>query len=216
MPENGLVVPDTELSHAAWEFVRRIETPVLANHSIRAYFFGRAQGERAGLRPGVDYDDELLFLGAVLHDVGLTEEGNGSERFEVDGADLAVRFLLERGIDQERADVVWDAIALHTIPGIPNRKRPEIALMQSGTYLDVAGLGTGALPPGYAEAVHAAYPRLGIEAALSQAVVDQALAKPSKAAPGTFAAELAGQRVPEAKAPGWDEMLERSEWRGIA
>ena len=92
-------------------------------------------------RPDQEYDDELLFLACVLHDIGLTPDGGGEQRFEVDGADAAVRFLAARGLSEERAEIVWDAIALHTSIGIANRKRPEVALAYAGIGIDPASPG---------------------------------------------------------------------------
>lgn len=83
-----LPFPRTELAEAATRFAQRIEEPAVFNHSMRTYLYGRIVGEQRGLRPGHDYDDELLFLGCVLHDAGLSEEGNGDQRFDIDGADL--------------------------------------------------------------------------------------------------------------------------------
>ena len=152
--------PTTDVALSARELVERMEAPYLINHSIRAYLFGSVLAQQEGFTPGDDYDDELLFLGSVLHDVGLTDEGNGNQRFEVDGADLAVRFLREQGVSEERTQVVWDAIALHTSAGIANRKQPEVAFAQRGTHVDVTGTGAHRLPSGFADEVHAQFPRL--------------------------------------------------------
>ncbi|GAA5148761.1 hypothetical protein GCM10023321_11550 [Pseudonocardia eucalypti] len=219
MPDQSSItldIPDTELCREAWRYAQTIEATALANHSIRAFYFARATGEASGLKAGADYDEELLFVGSVLHDLGLTEEGNGADRFEVDGADLAVRFLREHGMSSDRIEVVWDAIALHTTPGIPNRKRPEIGLLQAGTFIDVFGQRTDELAPGLAEAVHAVYPRLGIEQAIAETIIDQAVARPSKAVPGTFPADLVHRMRPSAGLPSWDDMFATSAWQGIA
>lgn len=213
MPDTALSFPTTDLAFKAREFVERIEPPVLANHCLRAYLFGSAIAARRGLRPGADYDDELLFLACVLHDVGLSEEGDGDLRFEVDGADLAVRFLLEQGYPQDRAQVVWDAIALHTSPQIAERKGLVVALTQQGTVADVAGTGADLLPAGFADEVHAQFPRLDLENGLADAIVAQALAKPAKGAPMTLPGELVRQRVPSVHVSTWADMVAASPWR---
>nr|BFE78003.1 hypothetical protein GCM10020093_006040 [Planobispora longispora] len=92
-----LPFPRTDLALSAMRFARDIEDPAIFNHSMRTYLFGRCIGEQQGLRPDLDYDDELLFLGCVLHDAGLSDPGDGENRFDVDGADLAARFLGEQG-----------------------------------------------------------------------------------------------------------------------
>ncbi|HEX2314844.1 MAG TPA: HD domain-containing protein [Thermomonospora sp.] len=213
MPDFDLRFPTTEIAVRAREFVERIEPPVLANHSVRSYLFGSALAARRGWKPGRDYDDELLYLGSVLHDVGLTEQGDGDQRFEIDGADLAVRFLLEQGVTRERAQVVWDAIAFHTSPHLAARMGPEVSLAQQGTALDIAGTGAELLPPGFADEVHARFPRLDAEDGLADAIVSQVLANPAKGAPMTLPGELVRQRVPSVHVPTWADMVAASPWR---
>lgn len=208
---DDLNLPRTELIAAADAWVRSLEKPFLVNHSIRSYVFGRAFGRSQNLEPGQDYDDELLFLGCLLHDVGLTDPGDGDQRFEVDGADLAVEFLTSNGLSQDRAEIVWDAIALHTSLGIAHRKRPEIALAHAGIGLDVVG-DPADLPPDLAARTLDALPRLGLQGALRQAVVHQAAAKPTKAPPYTFPGELVRVYAPEVKVPTWDDAIAASGW----
>lgn len=207
-----LALPQTELIASTDAWVRSIEPPYLYNHSVRAYVFGRALGQGRGLEAGEDYDDELLFLGCVLHDVGLTQPGDGDQRFEVDGADLAVQLLLENGLPPERAEIVWDAIALHTSLGIANRKRPEIALMQAGTAADVMG-GPDDLPPGLADRALDVLPRLDLQNSIRDAITVQAAVKPAKAPPYTFPGELVRTYVPDAEVPTWEDTLAASGWR---
>jgi hypothetical protein len=198
---DALRLPDTELAHAALEWARGIEPEYLLNHSVRSYLFGRAVA-----RDGIDYDDELLFLATVLHDVGLTPDGGGAQRFEVDGADAAVRFLAGRGLSDERAEIVWDAIALHTSIGIANRKRAEVALAYAGIGIDVSKRGAEQLPPGFAESVFEVYPRLGCKRELHEAVIQVSHANPArKAPPLTFPGEILRTRYPE-DVPRWDQL----------
>ncbi|WP_067826880.1 HD domain-containing protein [Actinomadura kijaniata] len=213
MPGFEMRFPATEVAFGAREFVERIEEPFLAHHSLRSYLFGSAMAAREGLEPGDDYDDELLFLACLLHDVGLTDDGDGDQRFEVDGADLAVRFLRERGVGEERTRVVWDAIALHTSPGIAGRREPEVALAQRGIAVDMSGQGADLLPPGFADEVHARFPRLDLEERFADAVVAQVLANPAKGVPMSLPGELVRQRVPSAHMPTWSDMVAASPWR---
>lgn len=162
---DDLELPRSELTTETEDWARSIAAPFLVNHSVQSYVSGRALGYAQNLEPGTGYDHELLYLGCLLHDVGLTEPGNGEERFEADGADLAVRFLADNGLPQDRTEIVWDAIALHTSQGIVNRKRPAIALAHSGIVVDVAG-GPDALPPGLADRTLDVLPRLGLQDAL--------------------------------------------------
>jgi HD domain len=194
-----LSLPQTELADAALRFAREHEPEYLLNHSVRSYLFGRALGT------GLDYDDELLFLAAVLHDIGLTPAGDGDQRFEVDGADAATRFLLANGLTEQRAEIVWDSIALHTSIGIANRKRPEIALANAGIGIDVSKRGANRLPDGLAEVVFEAYPRLDCKRELTESVIANAHGRPSKAPPLTFPGEILRSRHPE-QVLRWDQI----------
>ena len=152
----GIVIPDTPLVREITEYIRDTEDELLFNHSRRVFLFGTLQGQRRGLQP----DPELLYAGAMFHDIGLTEGYRTSMlRFEVDGANAARDFLLERGIDDATARKVWLSIALHTTPGVPEFLDPEIALVTAGVETDVVGIGRNDLPAEALEAVTAAHPR---------------------------------------------------------
>jgi hypothetical protein len=201
-----LPFPRTDLAVSAMRHARDIEHPAVFNHSMRSYLYGRFIGEEEGLRPDVDYDDELLFLGCVLHDTGLSDQRDSRQPFDIDGADHAVRFLTDQGVPAERAEIVWDAIALHLHPGIAQRKRPEIALVSAGAGFDLGPHGPHTLPAGYADRVHAALPRLHAAAALYDAIVGQALAKPHKAPPFTLPGELLRQHTGQ-DWPRWQQLM---------
>lgn len=152
----GIDVPDSALAREATEFIRDTEDELLFNHSRRVFFFGALQGRRRGLTP----DAELLYVGAMFHDLGLTERYRDSQvRFEVDGADAARDFLTARGVDEADAAKVWLGIALHTTPGVPEFLAPEVALLQAGVEVDVVGVGREQLAPEVLAAVTAAHPR---------------------------------------------------------
>jgi hypothetical protein len=129
----GIRIPDSRLALEAEEVVRESSPRCLLNHAFRTYLFGELLGRCRKLK----YDSELLFVGAVMNDLGLSEKFAGQERFEVDGADAARTFLAQRGVSEEKNAVVWDAIALHTSVGIADRKQPEIALVHFGAGIDV-------------------------------------------------------------------------------
>ncbi len=153
----GVAIPDTPLVREITEFIRDSENELLFNHSRRVFLFGALQGRRRGLQP----DLELLYAGAMFHDLGLTERyrTTSAVRFEVDGANAARDFLLERGVDKADADKVWLSIALHTTPGVPEFLEPEIALVTAGVETDVLGIGRDDLAPEALAAVTAAHPR---------------------------------------------------------
>lgn len=151
-----IVIPDTPLVREITELIRDAEDDLLFDHSRRVFLFGALQGRRRGLQP----DLELLYAGAMFHDLGLTERYRTSTlRFEVDSANAARTFLLERGVDEADADKVWLSIALHTTPGIPEFLAPEVALVTAGVETDVLGIGRDDLSPEALAAVTAAHPR---------------------------------------------------------
>jgi hypothetical protein len=127
-------IPDTVIAKEATELVRDAAPPLLFHHSRRVFLFGSLQGRRLGLHA----DPELLYVGAMFHDLGLTETYRRTDqRFELDGADEARRFLASHGVPEASVRTVWEAIALHTTPEIPYRLEPEIALVTAGVETDV-------------------------------------------------------------------------------
>jgi hypothetical protein len=152
----GIGIPDTALVREVTEYIRDAEDDLLFDHSRRVFLFGALQGGRRGLQP----DLELLYAGAMFHDLGLTQRYRSSTaRFEVDGANAARDFLLDRGVTKAAADKVWLSIALHTTPGIPEFLGPEIALVTAGVETDVLGIDRDDLSPEALAAVTAAHPR---------------------------------------------------------
>jgi HD domain-containing protein len=202
--------PRTDLAVEAMRFVRAITEPAIFNHSMRTYLYGCFLGEAQGLLPDRDYDDELLFLGCVLHDAGLSDRGNGDQRFDLDGADLAATWLTEHGVASDKVEIVWDAVALHLCFEVATRKRPEIALVTAGAGYDLGPSGPE-LPAGYADRVHSALPRLHAAAVIHDSIVGQSLVKPHKAPPYTMPGELVRQATGQSW-PTWRELMEDSGW----
>jgi len=165
----GIVIPDTPLVREITEYIRDTEDELLFNHSRRVFLFGALQGHRRGLQP----DPELLYAGAMFHDIGLTGDYRTSMlRFEVDGANAARDFLLERGVDEAAARKVWLSIALHTTPGVPEFLEPEIALVTAGVETDVLGIGRNDLSAKAIQAVTAAHPRPAFKDRILRAFTD--------------------------------------------
>jgi hypothetical protein len=159
-PESLLVksaeIPDSALAKQISEFVRDNVSELLFNHSSRVYHFAAL----SGLRRGLQFDRELLYAGAMFHDLGLTPKfSSASDRFEVDGANAAREFLLQRGVDASDVAHVWTAIALHTTPGIPQYMHPVIALVTAGVEMDVLGIDYEGFSSAEREAVVQRFPR---------------------------------------------------------
>jgi HD superfamily phosphodiesterase len=164
-----IVIPDTPLVRDVTAFIREAENDLLFDHSRRVFLFGALQGRRRGLQP----DLELLYVGAMFHDIGLTAPYRTSpQRFEVDGANAARDFLLQRGVDEVDARKVWLGIALHTTPNVPEFLEPEIALVTAGVETDVLGIGRDDLSPDALAAVTAAHPRPDFKRRILQAFTD--------------------------------------------
>jgi len=152
----GIAVPDSRVAREITELVRDTESPLLFHHSSRVFYWGALAGARRGLK----FDVELLYAGAIFHDMGLTNQySSPDERFEVDGANAARDFLRSHGIAQRDIDTVWTAIALHTTPGIPQHMHPVIALVTAGVEMDVLGIAFTEFSDAEREAVVQAHPR---------------------------------------------------------
>jgi hypothetical protein len=162
MPDlaNSVLIPDSALAKEATGILREHSTDLLFNHSIRVYLFAAEQGRQRKLR----FDRELLYVAAAFHDLGLIKKfSSPDERFEVDGANAARQFLIAHNIPEDQVQNVWEAIALHTTPGIPKHMRPEVALLNSGVLLDVLGVGFDQFPSEVREEIVASYPRMNFK-----------------------------------------------------
>src|SRR6201997_5460273 len=149
-------IPDTKLCKEITELVRDTEPELLFNHSSRVYYWGALTGKRRGLR----FDRELLYAGAMFHDMGLTPQyASADKRFEVDGANVARDFLRSHGVAERDIETVWTAIALHTTPGIPQFMHPVIALVTAGVEMDVLGIAFSEFTEAEREAVVNTHPR---------------------------------------------------------
>ncbi len=152
----GITVPDSQLAREVTELVRDTETPLLYHHSRRVFLFGALAGKQREL----SFDPELLYIGAMFHDMGLVSpHSTATERFEVDSANAARDFMRRHGVVEASVELVWTAIALHTTPGIPQYMKPEVALVTAGVEMDVLGLGFSVVPDPDRQRVVEAHPR---------------------------------------------------------
>src|SRR4051812_2640266 len=188
----GIPIPDSSLAREATEFVQDESTQLLFDHSRRVFLWASLQGERLGL----DYDPELLYVGAMFHDIGLVE-GHRSEheRFEIDGANAARKFLERHGLPEERVMTAWESIALHTTPEVPRYKQPEVRLVTLGVEYDVLGLHFDQLSDEEREAVLGAHPRTGFKTGIVEAFSAGMRDKPETAF-GTMNTDILEATVP--------------------
>jgi HD superfamily phosphodiesterase len=201
-----VAIPDSRLAREATDLIRSVESDLLYNHSLRVYSFGALQGDRRGL----PYDPELLFIGAMFHDIGLVKgHRSAHDRFEVDGANAARAFLRDHGVTGDALRIVWDAIALHTTPGIPQHKEPEVALVTAGVELDVLGFGYDDIAAEDREAVLAAYPRVHFKESIIQAFADGMAHRPETAF-GTVNADVLAEKLPGYERPNFCSIIRAS------
>lgn len=209
----GITIPDTQLVRDATDLVRAATDELLFNHSRRVFLFGSLQGKRLGLQP----DPELLYVGAMFHDLGLTDAyGSGSDadgalRFEIDGAHAAKRFLTEHGLSAGDAETVWLAIALHTTPGVPEHLAPEIALVTAGVETDVLGIGYRDLEQALLADVTAAHPRPDFKRRILQAFTDGNVRRPHTTF-GNVNADVLAHADPSFVRDDFVEIIRGSDW----
>lgn len=152
----GIIIPDSTIATQATELLLEHGNEFLFNHSLRVFLFSSLNGKRTKTK----YDDELLYVSSVFHDLGLTPHySSPDKRFEVDGANAARDFLKSHGLPEKSLQLVWDAVALHTTIGIAEYKEPEVALMNSGVGLDVLGKGYEDLSKENREEIISLFPR---------------------------------------------------------
>lgn len=205
----GIRLPDSALANKAVSLAFRVSPAVVWTHVLRTFVFGALAGRAQNLA----YDEELFFLAAVLHDLGLTAEFRDAERFEVVGADAADAFLKDEGVEAERREIIWDAIALHTSIGIASRKRPEIALVHIGAGVDVLGFGLDKLPADLIAQTIEVFPRHDFKNAFYQVLVDTIVQTPQSAAMTWMWCEIANHHVPGCPCPSLASQLKASPFK---
>jgi HD superfamily phosphodiesterase len=207
----GIKVPDTKLARAVTELVQDTETPLLFHHSSRVYYFGALAGKRRGLK----FDPELLYTGAMFHDMGLTPQHSSTqERFEVDSANTARDFLRSHGVHQQDIETVWTAIALHTTPGIPQHMHPVVALVTAGVEMDVLGIAYSEYSDAERQAVVHAHPRTShFKEDIIQAFYDGNKHKPETTF-GNVNADVLADKDPHFNRVDFCSVIRASAWRG--
>jgi hypothetical protein len=204
----GVTVPDTTLAREATQLVRDATSDLIYHHSRRVFWWGSLQGRNRGL----SYDPELLYIGAMFHDLGLNEEHRQSgRRFEVDSADEARRFLQGHGVPDDSVRRVWTAIALHTTPGIPQFMEPEVALVTAGVEYDVLGIGYHDIGDDDRAAITALHPRPDFKREILKAFTVGNAPKPDTTF-GNVNADVLERFVPGFNRANFVDIIENSDW----
>lgn len=204
----GITIPDSAMATEATELVRDVATPLVYGHCRRVYVLGALRGQR----DEVEYDAELLYVGAMFHDLGLTERyRRDDQRFEVDAADEARKFLLSHGIDALNADKIWTGIALHTTPEIPLHMGGEIELITRGVEHDVMGIGYDTITDEQRAAVLEAHPRENFKEGILEAFTDGLKHRPDTTF-GNVKADVLDHFLPGYERDDFVEIIRNSDW----
>lgn len=204
----GVEIPDTALVREATELVRDASPPLLFDHCRRVFLWGSLRGRQQE----IPFDPELLYVGAMFHDLGLTERFRRTDqRFEIDGADEARRFLWARGITGEQAERIWTSIALHTTPEIPLHMASEIALVTQGVELDVLGIGYHTVSDEQRAAVVDAHPRPDFKNRILAAFTEGIKDRPETTF-GNVKADVLAHFVPGFQRGDFVEVVKQSDW----
>ena len=203
-----VTVPDTKLAREATELIRDRTSDLVYHHSRRVFFWGSLQGRNRGL----SWDPELLYIGAMFHDLGLNEEfRHSSRRFEVSSADEARSFLHGHSVPEDSVRRVWTAIALHTTPAIPEFMEPEVALVTAGVEYDVLGIGYHDISDADRAAITALHPRPDFKRQILRAFNDGMVPRPDTTF-GTVNADVLERFVPGFKRANFVEIIESNDW----
>jgi hypothetical protein len=201
----GVLVPDTPLISRTIEYARRLHEPYLFNHSMRSWLFAATIAERGKLA----YDAEVLAVATLLHDLGLETAFAGPLRFEVQGANAARRFAQEQGIDERRAQLIWDGVALNSTPSLGLYKEIEVSLCTTGIGLDWGGFGYESLPPSQIAEIVNAFPRLEMKKRFTRAVCSVIETRPATTY-DNFARDFGERFVPGYTRPSAVDLLMNS------
>jgi hypothetical protein len=207
----GVDIPDSAIAQAATSHVCAMQSESMFHHSLRTFLFGAliGYGDRLAFDPG------LLYVAAMFHNVGLNSQYYRSPfRYEVDSANAARDFLLQYGVAQTAIKEVWDAIALHTTPGIPEYMSPLVALVSAGVQMDVRGARYDDLSAQQRDEIVRAYPR---EAGFKKSIID-AYARGMEQRPettfGTVNADVLDRWDPNYRRLNFCGLVLGSDWPG--
>jgi len=208
---SGIHIPNSKLADEITAFIRDTEPVLLFNHSSRVYHFAVLAGQRRGLK----FDAELLYAGAMFHDLGLVPAySSASNRFEVDGANAARDFLQGHHLSEQEIEQVWTSIALHTTPDIPKYMHPVVALVTAGVEMDVLGIDYSNFQEADRLAIVQRYPRTPhFKEDILQAFYDGIKHKPETTF-GNVKADVLADKDPTFRRGNFCSVIRNSPWQG--
>jgi len=197
----GIRVIDTPVIARALDYARVHSEPYLFNHAVRSWLFA----VRLGQLQGTPNDGEVVAVGCLLHDLGLTNDFTGPKRFEIEGAEAARAFAREHGLDDRRAQLIWDSVALHSTPSIGLHKEAEVALCTAGIGVEF-GFQYDRIPPNEMQSILAAFPRLEMKRRFTDSVCRIVATKPETTY-DNFASDFGERFVPGYERPSTVDFL---------
>jgi hypothetical protein len=197
----GITVIDTPLITRAMDYARIHSEPFLFNHAVRSWLFA----VRLAQLQGVPHDPEVVAVGSLLHDLGLTSSFTGPKRFELEGADAARAFAREQGLDDRRVQLIWDSVALNSTPSIGLYKEAEVALCTAGIGVEF-GFQYDRIPPNDMQYILAAFPRLEMKRRFTDSVCRIVATKPETTY-DNFAGDFGERFVPGYHRPSTVDLL---------
>lgn len=173
-------VPDTRAARGALELATQYQSAAITAHALRSWLWAEAFAQVDGI---TDIDHELLYVAAVLHDIGtVTEFDNHSISYEHAGGHVGVALTAGAGWPAHRRTRVLDVIVRHNWPSVDPSLDAEGYLLEVATGLDISGARPDALPVDFLREVLTAHPRGALAAEFGSCVIDQAARKPATAA----------------------------------
>jgi hypothetical protein len=189
-PTGGVTLPDTAVCHAAVEVVSEYSSPALVNHCLRSYIWGASYAQRRNIA----FDPELLFVAAMLHDIGLTQEFDSHTiPFEEAGGHVAWVFAAGAGWSVARRRRVSEVIVRHMWDSVEVTADPEGYLLEIATGLDISGRHPEWWPEALRQEVIAEIPRVGLRDEFLRCFQEQASRKPGSTAAQAVASGIAGR-----------------------
>ncbi|NJC69531.1 HD domain-containing protein [Planosporangium thailandense] len=172
-------VPDTSAARAAREVATAYCSPALANHCLRSYIWAASYG----MERGIAFDAELLYVSAMLHDIGLAKEFDShTVAFEEAGGHVAWVFGAGAGWPVERRTRAAEIIVRHMWDSVDPDADPEGHLLEIATGLDISGRNPDKWPADFRAEVVRQIPRLTLGEEFVACFESQARRKPTSAA----------------------------------
>lgn len=188
---DDLVIPDTAACRTALEVATAYHSPSLLHHSIRAYLWAAGHAKLHGIA----FDAELLYVSAMLHDIGLTREFDShTVPFEEAGGHVAWVFGAGAGWPVSRRVRASEVIVRHMWAEVPLELDVEGHLLELSTGMDISGRGTEGIPADLRAEVLELYPRLEIAKEFAACVTEQGERKPASLA-GDFVRSGIAERI---------------------